>query len=111
MALVGWIVLVGHICVEAEAVHGGVRSAPVVASQIPQPDHSDGHAECVSTASWSVNRTPLSVPLAPEASVRLEASIASLLVVPEGFGALRLDEIPRAGSGPPLYLLHAAFLI
>lgn len=104
MALLGWIVLVGHICIEAEAVHGEALSAPIVVSEIPQPGHSDAHAECVSTMSWSMNRTLLSVPVAPEASVWLAASTASVRAVPAGF-------VPRAGSAPPLYLLHTALLI
>ncbi len=111
VALVGWALVVGHICIDDAAAETEVRLTHMLAAQVPQAEHSDLHAECVWAASWSMNRSPLNAHPAPEASTRLDRGAILASAVPKSLRSLALDKVPHAGLAPPLYLLHASLLI
>ena len=111
VALVGWALLVGHICIEDEAAREETRPTHMLAAQVPQPGHPDVHPECVWAASWSMNRSHLNAQGAPKASAWLERAAVLASATPKSLHGLPLDEAHHAGPAPPLYLLHASLLI
>ena len=94
------VLLTGHVCVLP--THGHVEAAP----SHPNGDHSDDEsmhaASCEALASAGK---------ASHAVFTLSPSVASVPVEQPGRQARLADPRPVPTVSPPLFLLHAAFLI
>lgn len=109
--MASWLLLVSHLCVEAGAAHAVSALIPAHSTGDSDDGHAAVHADCGSALLSSADRDPLPAPAGPDLSGSSALAAPSSRVLAPAAMYLPTTDATRARSAPPLYLLHAAFLI